>query len=45
MRILVIRHGDPDYAHDSLTEKGFREVNLLAEKLNGVQESERIGVC
>lgn len=33
MRILVIRHGDPDYAHDSLTEKGFREVNLLAEKL------------
>ena len=33
MRILIIRHGDPDYAHDSLTEKGFREVNLLAEKL------------
>ena len=33
MRILIIRHGDPDYAHDSLTEKGFREAKLLAEKL------------
>ena len=33
MRILIIRHGDPDYAHDSRTEKGFREANLLAEKL------------
>ena len=33
MRILIIRHGDPDYEHDSLTEKGFREVNLLADRL------------
>lgn len=33
MRILIIRHGDPDYELDSLTEKGFREANLLAEKL------------
>ena len=22
MRILFIRHGDPDYANDTLTEKG-----------------------
>ena len=33
MRILIIRHGDPDYVHDSLTEKGRREAALLAEKL------------
>ncbi len=33
MRILLIRHGDPDYAIDGLTEKGKREVVLLAKKL------------
>ena len=33
MRILIIRHGDPDYAHDSLTERGFREAELLGERL------------
>lgn len=33
MKILLIRHGDPDYVHDTLTEKGHREAALLAEKL------------
>ncbi|MBQ9714587.1 MAG: histidine phosphatase family protein [Clostridia bacterium] len=33
MRILIIRHGDPDYANDTLTEKGHREAALLAQKL------------
>ena len=33
MRILIIRHGDPDYELDSLTEKGKREAKLLAERL------------
>lgn len=33
MRILIIRHGDPDYAKDSLTERGFIEAELLSEKL------------
>ena len=33
MRLLIIRHGDPDYELDSLTEKGFREVELLSERL------------
>ena len=33
MRILIIRHGDPDYAVDSLTEKGWREAELLKERL------------
>ncbi len=31
MRILLIRHGDPDYVHDTLTEKGRREALLLAQ--------------
>ena len=33
MRILIIRHGDPDYTIDSLTEKGHREATLLAERI------------
>ncbi|MBQ8230247.1 MAG: histidine phosphatase family protein [Clostridia bacterium] len=33
MRILIIRHGDPDYEHDTLTEKGKREAKLLADRL------------
>ena len=30
MRILIIRHGDPDYVNDSLTPRGDREAELLA---------------
>lgn len=33
MEIWIVRHGDPDYVHDSLTEKGVREAKLLAERL------------
>ncbi|MBQ5801425.1 MAG: histidine phosphatase family protein [Clostridia bacterium] len=33
MRLLFIRHADPDYSIDSLTAKGFEEAELLAEKL------------
>lgn len=33
MRILIVRHGDPDYEKDSLTERGWREAELLAERL------------
>jgi len=33
MKILIIRHGEPDYAHDSLTEKGFREAEALSVRL------------
>ncbi|MGN0361603.1 MAG: histidine phosphatase family protein [Bilifractor sp.] len=35
MRLLLIRHGDPDYIKDSLTEKGDVEVGLLADVLAG----------
>jgi len=33
MRILIVRHGDPDYSIDGLTEKGKVEVELLSKKL------------
>lgn len=33
MKILLIRHGDPDYEHDSLTPKGWKEAELLADRL------------
>ena len=32
MRLIFIRHGDPDYEKDSLTEKGWKEAALLAER-------------
>lgn len=34
MKLLIIRHGDPDYKIDSLTEKGWREAGFLAERLS-----------
>lgn len=39
MRLLFIRHGDPDYERDTVTEKGEREIELLADRL----EKENIG--
>lgn len=33
MRIILIRHGDPDYQNDGLTEKGRREAELLSERI------------
>ncbi len=33
MKILIVRHGDPNYETDSLTEKGVREAELLSERL------------
>lgn len=33
MKILIIRHGDPDYSIDSLTEKGWREADMLSERI------------
>ncbi|MCR4779893.1 MAG: histidine phosphatase family protein [Ruminiclostridium sp.] len=33
MRLLIIRHGDPDYENDTLTAKGEREAELLADRV------------
>lgn len=34
MKLLIIRHGDPDYSIDSLTETGWTEARLLAQRLS-----------
>lgn len=33
MKLLIIRHGNPDYANDTLTEKGWAEARALANRL------------
>jgi probable phosphoglycerate mutase len=33
LKLLIVRHGDPDYEHDSLTEKGWKEAEYLSERL------------
>lgn len=40
MRIIFIRHGEPDYAHDCLTEQGRKQALAAAERLReeGIEE-------
>ena len=33
MRFIIVRHGDPDYSIDSLTSKGWKEAELLSDRL------------
>jgi len=33
MKLIFIRHAEPDYSIDSLTEKGWREARLLSERV------------
>ena len=33
MKLLIIRHGDPNYDIDSLTPKGWKEVAYLSERI------------
>lgn len=33
MHLIFIRHGDPDYKNDNVTQKGKREVELLTERI------------
>lgn len=40
MKLLIVRHGDPDYTIDSLTEKGWREAKLLSERLKKLDVKE-----
>lgn len=37
MKILIIRHADPDYKADSLTEQGWKEARLLAERISAME--------
>ena len=34
MKLLIVRHADPDYSIDSLTEKGWREAEYLSQRLS-----------
>lgn len=40
MRLLIVRHGDPDYEHDTLTETGWKEAELVAERIAGLEVKE-----
>lgn len=40
MKILIIRHADPDYDADSLTKRGWQEAELLAERLSSMDIKE-----
>ena len=33
MKLIFIRHGEPDYTIDSLTEKGWREAEILSNRM------------
>ena len=35
MRLIFIRHAEPDYENHSVTEKGFREIACLAKRVSG----------
>ncbi len=37
MKLLIVRHGDPDYENDSLTEKGWREAEYLSDRLSNLE--------
>ncbi len=42
MKIYFIRHADPWYPTDTLTEKGWREAGLLAPRVAKIFESENV---
>ena len=37
MRLYIIRHADPDYANDTITELGRRQAEVLGERLERIQ--------
>lgn len=40
MKLIFIRHADPDYAIDSLTQKGWKEAELLADRISKLDVKE-----
>ncbi len=40
MKILIVRHGDPDYEKDGLTQLGIKEAKALAERMQVVDAKE-----
>lgn len=39
MKIIFIRHAEPDYSIDSLTEKGWKEAGILADRVRKLSVS------
>lgn len=37
MKLVIIRHGDPDYVKDSLTPEGWKEAQCLADRLEKME--------
>lgn len=37
MRLVIVRHGDPNYEIDSLTETGWKEAKLAAERISQME--------
>ena len=35
MRIIFVRHGEPDYEHDCLTDRGLVQAEAAAARLEG----------
>ena len=40
MKIIIARHAEPDYIHDTITEKGKKEAALLAKRLSQIKIDE-----
>ena len=40
MRIIIVRHGDPDYEKDALTELGRKEAEALSERMKNIKADE-----
>lgn len=40
MKLIIIRHGDPDYSIDSLTKKGWKEAELLSKRISAMNVKE-----
>lgn len=40
MKLIIVRHGDPDYANDTLTETGWKEAEALSERMRHVRADE-----
>ncbi|MCD7872698.1 MAG: histidine phosphatase family protein [Clostridiales bacterium] len=40
MKIVICRHAEPDYEHDSLTEKGKKEAALLASRICRLKDAD-----
>ena len=37
MKLILIRHADPDYPNDTLTPKGHEQAKLLGKAMEGTQ--------